>query len=145
MKLLVSQSCWTLCDPMDCSLPGSSILGTSLQARTLEWVATPFFKGSSPGIKLRSPALQADSLPSELLRSPLSNVLGVTQPWKMLYLKTVRLLYSCCAVLTYPLVSDSLRLMDYSPLGSSVHGNSPARILEWVAMSSARGSSQPRD
>ena len=35
--------------------------------------------------------------------------------------------------------------MDYSPPGSSVHGILQARILESVAMSSSRGSSQPRD
>ena len=34
--------------------------------------------------------------------------------------------------------------MNYSPLGSSVHGILQARILEWVAMSSSKGSSQPR-
>ena len=34
------QSCLALCDPVDCSLPGSSVHGI-LQARTLEWVATP--------------------------------------------------------------------------------------------------------
>ena len=37
---LVAQSCPTLCDPMDCSPPGSSLYG-SLQARILEWVALP--------------------------------------------------------------------------------------------------------
>ena len=35
--------------------------------------------------------------------------------------------------------------MDCSPLGSSVHGILQARILEWVAVSFSRGSSQPRD
>ena len=35
--------------------------------------------------------------------------------------------------------------MDYSPPGSSVHGISRVRILEWVAISFSRGSSQPRD
>ena len=35
--------------------------------------------------------------------------------------------------------------MDYSPPGSSVHGILQARILEWIAMPSSRGSSQPRD
>ena len=35
--------------------------------------------------------------------------------------------------------------MDYSLPGSSVHGISQARILEWVAISTSRGSSQPRD
>ena len=41
LKVKVSQSCPTLCDPMDCNLPGSSVHGI-LQARTLEWVAIPF-------------------------------------------------------------------------------------------------------
>ena len=36
----------TICDPMDCSLPGSSAHGI-LQARILEWVAIPFSRGSS--------------------------------------------------------------------------------------------------
>ena len=36
----------TLCDPMDCTLPGSSVLGI-LQARILEWVAMSFSRGSS--------------------------------------------------------------------------------------------------
>ena len=35
-------------------------------------------------------------------------------------------------------------LMDYSPPGSSIHGISQARILEWVAISSSKGSAQPR-
>ena len=42
----VAQSCLTLCDPMDCSLPGSSIHGI-FQARVLEWVAISFSRGSS--------------------------------------------------------------------------------------------------
>ena len=37
----VAQLCPTLCDPVDCSLPGSSVHGI-LQARILEWVAIPF-------------------------------------------------------------------------------------------------------
>ena len=42
----VSQSCPTLCDPIDCCLPGSSIHGI-FQARVLEWVAISFSTGSS--------------------------------------------------------------------------------------------------
>ena len=42
----VAQSCLTLCDPVDCSLPGSSVNGI-LQARILEWVAISFSRGSS--------------------------------------------------------------------------------------------------
>ena len=42
----VAQSCPTLCDPVDCSLPGSSPHGI-LQARILEWLAISFSRGSS--------------------------------------------------------------------------------------------------
>ena len=42
----VAQLCPTLCDPMDCSLPGSSSHGI-FQARVLEWVANSFSRGSS--------------------------------------------------------------------------------------------------
>ena len=42
----VAQSCPTLCDPVDCSLPGSSVHGI-LQTRILEWVAISFSRGSS--------------------------------------------------------------------------------------------------
>ena len=50
----------------------------------------------------------------------------------MLYLVSQSYLTLCCP-------------MDCSPLDSSVHGISQARILEWVAMPSSRGSSRPRD
>ena len=71
MRVLVAQSCPTLCDPMDCSLPGSSAHGI-LQARIPEWVAISFSRDlSDPGIKPRSPALQADSLLSEPPGKPL--------------------------------------------------------------------------
>ena len=46
MKVLVSQSCPTLCHPMNCSPSDSSAHGI-LQARILEWVAISFFRGSS--------------------------------------------------------------------------------------------------
>ena len=42
----VAQLCLTLCDPVDCSLPASSLRGI-LQARILEWVAISFSRGSS--------------------------------------------------------------------------------------------------
>ena len=46
---LIAQSCLTLCDPMDCSLSGSSVHGF-LQAKILKWVAFPFSRASSwPG------------------------------------------------------------------------------------------------
>ena len=71
VKVLVAQLCLTLCDPMDCSPPGSSAHGI-LQARVLEWVAIPFSRGSSqPRDRSGSPALQADSLQSEPLEKPM--------------------------------------------------------------------------
>ena len=45
-KVLVAESCPTLCEPKDCSPPGSSVHGI-LQARILEWVAIPFSRGFS--------------------------------------------------------------------------------------------------
>ena len=45
VKVSVTQYCLTLCDPMDCSLLGSSDQRT-LQARILEWVTIPFSRGS---------------------------------------------------------------------------------------------------
>ena len=44
--VLIVQSCPTLCNPMDCSFPGSSVHGI-LQARILEWIAIPFSMESS--------------------------------------------------------------------------------------------------
>ena len=44
--MLITQSCPILCDPMDCSPPGSSAHGI-LQARILEWAALPFSRGPS--------------------------------------------------------------------------------------------------
>ena len=46
LKVLVAQSGLTLCDPTDCSPPGSSVHGI-LQARILGWVAVPFSRRSS--------------------------------------------------------------------------------------------------
>ena len=65
MKVLVTWSCPTLCHPMDYDLPVSSVRGI-LQARILEWVASPFSRDlPDPGIEPGSPALHTDSLPFE--------------------------------------------------------------------------------
>ena len=62
---LVAQSRLTVYDAMDYNPPGSSVHGY-FQARILDWAAMPSSRGSShTGIEPRSPALQADSLPSE--------------------------------------------------------------------------------
>ena len=62
LKVLVAQSCPTLCNPMNCSLLGSSI-HRILQARILEWVAISFPRGSS--------------LPRDLTRNNLVNTLWI--------------------------------------------------------------------
>ena len=60
-----AQPCLTLCNPMDCSPPGSSVMEFSRQEY---WSGLPFPSPGdlpNPEIKPRSPALQAGSLPSE--------------------------------------------------------------------------------
>ena len=60
-------------------------------------------------------------------------------------------MFKCCSdwmrmcVLSHSVMSDSLRPMDWSPSGFSVHGILQARRLEWIANPFSRGSSQPRD
>ena len=49
MEVLVAPSCLTLCDPMDCNLPDSSVHGI-LQARILKGVAILFSRGSTQGL-----------------------------------------------------------------------------------------------
>ena len=64
-EVKVTQLCPTLCSPMDCTVHGI------LQARILEWVPIPSpVDLPDPGIKLVSPVLQADSLPTELWGKP---------------------------------------------------------------------------
>ena len=77
--MLVIQSCLTLCDPMDCRPPGSTVHGT-LQARILEWVASHsllqvIFLTRE---ECRYPALQADSLPHEPPGKPCQ---GASRKW----------------------------------------------------------------
>ena len=55
----IIQLCLTLCHPMDCSLPGSSVHGI-LQARTLEWVAISFSKSSHQSVQF-SHSVMSDS------------------------------------------------------------------------------------
>ena len=68
------QPCPTLCDPMDCSPPSSSVHGI-LQARILVWVAVPYSRGSSPNQGSNPPTLcllywQMGSLPQAAPAKP---------------------------------------------------------------------------
>ena len=67
----VTQVCPILCDPVGCSLPGSSVHG-NLQPE-LAWVAVPFSRGS---FQPRSPTLQVDSLLSESPGKPKNTRVG---------------------------------------------------------------------
>ena len=71
VKVKVSQSCPTLCDPTNYTFCGN------LQARILGWVSLSLLQG----IKPRSPALQVDSLPAEPQGKPLRICLQCKRPW----------------------------------------------------------------
>ena len=92
-KVKVAQPYLTLCNPIACSLPSSSVHGI-LQVRVLEWVANSFSKipgdRPNPGIKPGSPALQADSLPTEPLEKPYTytyTFLKVPERSKVIHIK----------------------------------------------------------
>ena len=116
---LVAKSCLTLCDPKECSLSGSSVHG-NFQARVLEWVAIPFS---------RKPSCCFIFVPCY---ETLSKLFNMSTFWKV-----NMLVAQLCLALCNP--------VDISSPGSSVHGISQARILEWVAIPFSRGSSWPRD
>ena len=125
-----------------------------------------------PGIEPRSPALWADSLPSEPPGKPYTDKSDLKGTAGSACLKTSLPLSPGCLHLLMLMPTGcrsprgratlhsvglcvrakSLQLcltlcnpMDCSPPGSSVHGVLQARILEWVAMPSSSRSSQPRD
>ena len=73
---LVAQSCLTLCDPMNCSLPGSSVHG---EFSRQYWSGLPYPPPgdlSNPGIEPRSPTMQVDSLPFEPPGKPKNTGVG---------------------------------------------------------------------
>ena len=120
--LLVAQSCPTLCDPIDCSPPGSSVHGI-LQARILEGVATPSSRGSS---RPRDPALV-----SCISRFGRCFLVALALPGKPVLgagatADQFSSVAQSCLTLSDP--------MDRSPPGSSVHGLFQARVLEWGAI-----------
>jgi len=88
----------------------------------------------NPGIEPISPSLQADSL---LTESP--GIFGLFCFWLLDVMHEhvcVKLLQSCLTL---------CHSIDCNPPGSFVHGILQARMLEWVAMLSSRGSSRPRN
>ena len=121
------QACPTLCDPLDCGPPGSSVHGI-LQARILEWVAMPSSRGSFQPRKRTHISYIADGFFTQWVtwEAPIMH-------WK----KSESEVAQSCLILCDP--------VDCSLPGSSVHGILQARILEWGAISFSRGPSQSRN
>ena len=124
VKLLVIQSCLSLFNPMDCSPPVSSILGIS-QAKILEWVAISFSRSSRP----------TDQTQISCIAGRFFTIWATREPILPHRKKKVK-------VKSFPTLCDH---MDCSLPGSFIHGIFQARLLEWIAISFSRGSSQPRD
>ena len=86
---LVAQLCSTLCNPLDCNPPGSSVHGI-LQTRILEWVAISFSRGpSQPRMKLSSPVLAGEFFTTEPAGKPTSHLGRVLQISKGLHIYVV--------------------------------------------------------
>ena len=113
----VAQSCLTPCDPMDCSLSGSSVHGI-FQARVLEWIAISFSRGSSQTRKQNRVSCIAGRGFYRLSHqgSPKHHAAAAA----------AKSLQSC------PTLCDPIHS---SPPGSPVPGILQARTLEWVAIS----------
>ena len=145
----VAQSCLSLCDPVDCSPPGSSVHGIS-QGRILEWVAFPSSRGSSPprdqtqvsnvschacmhalAKSLQSCPTLCDPTDSS---PPGSSVPGILQA-RILQWVAISFSNPCMHAKLLQSCPTLCNPMDSSPPGSSVHRILQGRILEWVAIS----------
>ena len=102
------------------SLPGCSVHGI-FQARILKWIAIPFSRGFSQpkwGIKLGSPTLEADSLPSEPLCLSFLNPCGWSlEPWDLGYLVLAVSLESMVIWQTMTEVKLKIKTAQNPPLG----------------------------
>ena len=132
---------------MDHSPPGSSVHGI-LQAKILEWVSMPFFRGSSPSRDqtcisyvscIGRWALYRSAIREAHIKAVRISDFRSAYNYRMV----VRILRLCNPPRAFHV--DSLRPVNCSPLASSVHGILQAKILEWVAMLSSRGSCRPRN
>ena len=125
VKVRVAQSCPTLCDPVDCSLPGSSVHGI-LQARVLEWVAISFSRESSWPRDLIWVSCTAGRFLTNWATREATNKRGhCTEKFSGVWLFATPWIVAHQVLLSMGILQ--------------------ARILEWVAMPSFRGSCLPRD
>ena len=163
----VAQLCPTLCDPMDCSPPGSSVHGILRQEY---WSGLPFPSPGfpDPGTEPSSPALQADALTSEPPGKrteggdPLFNFLKVKSESQsrsgIVYSSRPRGLYSpgnspgqntgvgshSLFQGIFPTQGLNLGLPHYRQILYQLSHQGSPRILQWVAYPFSSGSSQPR-
>ena len=155
------QLCLTLCDPIDSSPPGSAVPGI-LQARTLEWVAISFSNAWKWKVKVKSLSrvrLLATPWPAAYQALP-STGFSRQEYWSGLPLssppETMSMLlfgigfcrYNQAKMRSYWVrvcESDSVVSDFFDPIDYTVHGLLQARMLEWIALLSSRGSSQLRD
>ena len=124
---------------MDCSPPGSSVYGDSLDKNTrvgcnalLQGIFPT--QGSNPGLPHCRPILyhlSHQGSPNCIIHS-----------CKLALLLDHKFVNAVLVVQLCPILYNP---MDCSPPGSSIHGILQARILKWVAMLSSKGSSQPWD
>ena len=144
----VAQSCTTVCDPMDCSLPGSSVHGI-FQARVLEWGAIPFSNLLFDHFQFA--LIHGPNIPGSYARllftaSDLASITIPNHNWVLI------LLCLCLFILSgvvSPLISSSI-LGTYQP-GEfifqcpislpfhTVHGVLKARVLKWFAIPFSSG------
>ena len=123
----VTQWCLTLCDPMDYSLAVSAVHGI---------------------FQARMPAAKSSSVVSDSVRPHRQQPIRLPRPWDSPGKNTgvgCHFLLQCMKVKSEREVAHSCPTfhdpMDCSPPGSSVHGICQARVLEWGAIASSRGSS----
>ena len=134
-----------LCDPMDYSLPGSSVHGPP-QAKIPERVAIPFYKELNQGLlhfRQILYHLSHQGSPRILEWVALTKTsISIIKNSEFIHDCTIGKPYAVQVTQSCPTLWDPV---DCSPPCSSVHGIFQARVLEWGAISFSRGSSWPRD
>ena len=130
-------------DPMDCSLPGSSV------HRTGQWYLK-FILLRRHIMEITECIILFFSFSS--LKNLASLLILYSKSLSSLFLPSLRKPHQKKSIFDARMCAKSLQLsptlcepMDCNPPGSSVHGIPQARTLEWVAISSSRGSSRLRD
>ena len=150
MKVKESESCSVVLDSLR---PHGYTVHGILQARRLAWVACPFSLGSSqPGDQTQVSCIAGGFFTDCTTRVCALNMCETYRLRRLCraYTEKPKFSLQCFPLFTAaakslqscPTLCDS---MDCSLPGSSVHGISQPRILEWVVMPSSRGSCRPRD